>query len=157
MAEQESPDAMDDDDRLFQCFKCGVNPSHLNFLTRSSESKTFSKNGGADRSRRTPWTTSTIGYSSASSASPPRKFLSPKSSIPSRRYFCVSDVASSSGFRFTGDRSNLLRERKMSKSKSKQGNGVLFDASSIYGSCPSPGSAEPRKKIATDATADLRG
>ncbi|CAN1231068.1 hypothetical protein LINGRAPRIM_LOCUS1517 [Linum grandiflorum] len=134
MAEQESPDAMDDDDRLFQCFKCGVNPSHLNFLTRSSESKTFSKNGGADRSRRTPWTTSTIGYSSASSASPPLQ-----------------------RFRFTGDRSNLLRERKMSKSKSKQGNGVLFDASSIYGSCPSPGSAEPRKKIATDATADLRG
>ncbi|CAN0891818.1 DNA-directed primase/polymerase protein, partial [Linum grandiflorum] len=74
MAEQKSSEAMDDVDRLFQCFKCGVDPPQ-----------------------------------------------------------------------------SALRERKRSKSKSKQGNGVLFDASSIYGSSPSPGSAEPRKKIATSA------
>ncbi|CAN0927951.1 hypothetical protein LINGRAHAP2_LOCUS36189 [Linum grandiflorum] len=43
---------------------------------------------------------------------------------------------------------SALRERRR-KSKSKLGNGVLSDASSIYGSSPSPGSAEPRKKIAT--------
>ncbi|CAN0927764.1 hypothetical protein LINGRAHAP2_LOCUS36080, partial [Linum grandiflorum] len=44
---------------------------------------------------------------------------------------------------------SALRERRRRKSKSKRGNGVLFDASSIYGSSPSPGSAEPQKKIAT--------
>ncbi|CAN0910753.1 hypothetical protein LINGRAHAP2_LOCUS26460, partial [Linum grandiflorum] len=36
---------------------------------------------------------------------------------------------------------SALRERKRSKSKSKQGNGALFHASSIYVSSPSPGSA----------------
>ncbi|CAN0927763.1 hypothetical protein LINGRAHAP2_LOCUS36079 [Linum grandiflorum] len=44
---------------------------------------------------------------------------------------------------------SALRERRRRKSKSKRGNGVLSDASSIYGSSPSPGSAERRKKIAT--------
>ncbi|CAN1755317.1 DNA-directed primase/polymerase protein [Linum perenne] len=70
MAEQKPSDAMDDVDRLFQCFKCGVTPPE-----------------------------------------------------------------------------SALRERKRSKSKLKQGS-VLLDAASSTCGTPSPGSAEPRKKIA---------
>ncbi|CAN0891773.1 DNA-directed primase/polymerase protein [Linum grandiflorum] len=118
---------MDDVDRLFQCFKCGVDPPQ-SALRERKRSKSKSKQGNG-----VLFDASSIygGIPSPGSAEPRKKIATDA---------LISD-----------DVQSALRERKRSKSKSKQGNGVLFDASSIYGSSPSPGSAEPRKKIATDA------